>query len=326
VRSRTAVTVSLWLAVACSSRVAAAQTRAVAVLPVLDPSAILAAPERDQLARHLVARLVAAGRSVVPEAQLARAWAQRAPAEVGGGEGRSCQGLACRLDVGRRASADQVLALSLARTGTACTLTVELTEVALGTFRTESAWSSCAVGGFVQAFDQLVPRLGEAAPAAWFPARVPARPRPTSPGRVVAYAFGGLGLATGTALLSVGIGVEKKGFVYGGIPTLSVGAALIIVGLATTPAGQPLLSRDGSALCWVFGGLSMVTGGVLLGVGKGVHNDPLAHSGIPPLVVGSVLVLLGIIGGIQREASPVAHTPRWALLPGPTSLQLAAEF
>jgi hypothetical protein len=321
VRSPAPAALSVWLAVACASTGATAQTRALAVLPVLDPSAVLGAGERDALARHLVARLIAAGRAVVAEAMFARAWEQRTPADD-----RTCQGLACRLDVGRRAAADQVLAVSLARSGTACTLTVEVTEVALGTFRAESAWSSCALGGFLAAFDQLVPRLG-APPAPWFPAGgAPPRPRPTSPGRVIAYAFGGLGLVTGTALLSVGIGVEKKGFIYGGIPTLSVGAALIIVGLSTTPAGQPLLGRDGSTLCWVFGGLSMITGGVLLGVGKGIDNDPLAHSGIPPLAVGGALVLLGIIGGIQREPPLIARTPRWALLPGPASLEVTASF
>lgn len=40
----------------------------------------------------------------------------------------------------------------------------------------------------------------------------------------------GLGMAAGTALTSVGIGIDNSGLVYAGIPTFVVGAGLLVTG------------------------------------------------------------------------------------------------
>lgn len=51
-----------------------------------------------------------------------------------------------------------------------------------------------------------------------------------SMGNIVAWTFGGLGMAAGTALTSVGIGIDNSGLVYAGIPTFVVGAGLLVTG------------------------------------------------------------------------------------------------
>ncbi len=51
-----------------------------------------------------------------------------------------------------------------------------------------------------------------------------------STGSVLMWTFGGLGMATGAALIGVGLGTDIKGMLYGGIPPVLVGTALLVVG------------------------------------------------------------------------------------------------
>lgn len=47
---------------------------------------------------------------------------------------------------------------------------------------------------------------------------------------IIAWTFGGLALATGAALIPVGVGTDEKGFIYGGVPSLIGGAAVLVLG------------------------------------------------------------------------------------------------
>lgn len=47
---------------------------------------------------------------------------------------------------------------------------------------------------------------------------------------IIAWSFGGLALATGAALIPVGVGTNEKGFIYGGVPSLIGGAAILVLG------------------------------------------------------------------------------------------------
>lgn len=51
-----------------------------------------------------------------------------------------------------------------------------------------------------------------------------------SAGSVLMWTFGGLGMATGAALIGVGIGLDSRGFIYGGVPSLLIGTGLLVVG------------------------------------------------------------------------------------------------
>ena len=128
-------------------------------------------------------------------------------------------------------------------------------------------------------------------------------------GRVITFTFGGLALATGTALLSVGLGTERDAFVYGGIPSLAGGGGLFLLGLLAAPEGGPILSRAGSTICFTFGGLALATGTTLLSVGLARDDDAFADSGIPSLVAGGALLLIGFAAGEDadgRDGGPSA--------------------
>ncbi len=47
-----------------------------------------------------------------------------------------------------------------------------------------------------------------------------------SPSSIVAWTFGGAGIVAGAALTGVGMGLDKRGLVYGGLPTLVLGIGL----------------------------------------------------------------------------------------------------
>lgn len=51
-----------------------------------------------------------------------------------------------------------------------------------------------------------------------------------SEGSVITWSFGGIALAVGAALIPVGIGTDESGFIYGGVPSLLVGGALLVAG------------------------------------------------------------------------------------------------
>lgn len=63
-----------------------------------------------------------------------------------------------------------------------------------------------------------------------------------SHGSVIAWTFGGLAIATGAALIPVGLATDKSGFVYGGIPSAVVGVGLLLLGFLFD--GNVAVSQD----------------------------------------------------------------------------------
>jgi hypothetical protein len=74
-------------------------------------------------------------------------------------------------------------------------------------------------------------------------------------GSIVAWTYGGIALAAGIALTSVGLATSKNGFVYGGVPAAIVGGGLIGLGFyfdGTVMATTRHLREDGSTRLFDF--------------------------------------------------------------------------
>jgi hypothetical protein len=76
-----------------------------------------------------------------------------------------------------------------------------------------------------------------------------------SQGSIISWSLGGMALATGVALLALGIAMDEQGLVYGGIPAAAVGGTVVFLGF--TFDGQVITSErhlreDGGSSWWPF--------------------------------------------------------------------------
>jgi hypothetical protein len=74
-------------------------------------------------------------------------------------------------------------------------------------------------------------------------------------GSIIAWTYGGIALAAGIALTSVGLALDKNGLVYGGVPAALVGGGLIGLGFyfdGTVMATTRHLREDGSTRLFDF--------------------------------------------------------------------------
>jgi hypothetical protein len=239
-----------------------------------------------------------------------------------------CPDVPCAREAGFAVGAWHVVYGSLGSLGKKTVASVTILDLDRDTVRSHRL-SVERIEGLDAAAARLVAEMGPAAPpptAALTHPRVPPRRRASflgTAGRVLTFTFGGLALATGTALLSVGLGVEKNGFIYGGVPSTAVGAGLFALGLVAAPEGGPRMSRGGRAISYTMGGLALATGTTLLSVGLGIDSQPMTNSAIPSLIGGGALIMVGIFSGGTRKEPTAA---RVAVFPTVGGVAAVARF
>lgn len=304
--------------VLCGATLSARAAEVIAVFEVRDLNETISEVDRRSLTRYLSTKLAETGKfQVIPESEVRRALSEKKLESY-----EQCYDEACQIEIGKEVAAQKSVSAEIVKLGDSCAVSAVLFDLAKGASeRAASEKSLCAVEHLVLAVERVTARLADPATGPQlippltdasgikllrksnraisamryqFETRNPdyqfhlellgsdgfqhecpqiiagapctidqvavgdARLRIVaeglttydrtfdiepknhlsivrvsefpSLGAIVSWTFGGMAVATGLSLIPVGIGESEPGFLWGGIPTLLVGAGLLVLG------------------------------------------------------------------------------------------------
>jgi hypothetical protein len=287
----------------------------IAVFEIRDTASALSEVDRRSLTRYLATKLVETGKyQVVPESEVRRALEEKKLESYA-----ECYEEACQIEIGKEVAAQKSVVAEIVKLGDTCAVSAVLFDLAKSASEKAAAEKSlCAVEHLVLAVERVVARLANPeAPSNMSALTGEKEPRKSRRAlsamryqfetRNPEYQFkvellGSDGhrhdcsaevtVGTSCSIDQVAIGDARLRVVAKGLTTydrtmdIEPKNHLAIIRLQEIPS-------LGAIVSWTFGGMAMATGLSLIPVGIGEREAGFLWGGVPTLLVGTGLVVLG---------------------------------